>query len=166
VIRVEIRAVTSATPDINGLFRVGEDGFIEMKLINRRLVNGLSTKQAENLIAKAFSKWLKRPQVSINIVLGASNRERIAHGKVANVFRDTLLGPSKDNLLVGLGSSDGLKVHSVVRLLHVGQQIVTAEVADLDSTYAICIVRDGNGKVRTSDDAQIETGYYRKKANP
>ncbi|MFM5898586.1 MAG: polysaccharide biosynthesis/export family protein, partial [Dolichospermum sp.] len=105
-----IRVNVFEVPEYTGEYQIPPGGAINMPLIGSVPVSGLTTEQAADTIAKRYSRFLKRPLISVNLLSPRPINVFVA-GEVTRPGAYTL------SLQGGAGNNPGVQYPTVLAAL-------------------------------------------------
>jgi polysaccharide export outer membrane protein len=111
-----IRVNVFEVPEYTGEYQIPPGGSINMPLIGSVPVRGLTTQQAADTIAKKYSRFLKRPLISVNLLSPRPINIFVA-GEVMRPGSYTL------NLQGGAGNNPGVQYPTVLAALTTAQGV-------------------------------------------
>lgn len=114
-----IRVNVFEVPEYTGEYQIPPGGAINMPLIGSVPVSGLTTEQASDTIAKRYSRFLKRPLISVNLLSPRPINVFVA-GEVTRPGAYTL------SLQGGAGNNPGVQYPTVLAALTVAQGVTLA----------------------------------------
>ena len=114
-----IRVNVFEVPEYTGEYQIPPGGAINMPLIGSVPVSGLTTEQASDTIAKRYSRFLKRPLISVNLLSPRPINVFVA-GEVTRPGADTL------SLQGGAGNNPGVQYPTVLAALTIAQGVTLA----------------------------------------
>ncbi|MEA5581824.1 SLBB domain-containing protein [Nodularia harveyana UHCC-0300] len=114
-----IRVNVFEVPEYTGEYQIPPGGSINLPLIGSVSVLGLSTEQAADEIARRYSRFLKRPLISVNLLSPRPINVLVA-GEVTRPGSYTL------NLQGGAGNNPGVQYPTVLAALTTAQGVTLA----------------------------------------
>ena len=114
-----IRVNVFEVPEYTGEYQIPPGGAINMPLIGSVPVSGLTTEQASDTIAKRYSRFLKRPLISVNLLSPRPINVFVA-GEVTRPGAYTL------SLQGGAGNNPGVQYPTVLAALTIAQGVTLA----------------------------------------
>lgn len=114
-----IRVNVFEVPEYGGEYQIPPGGSINLPLIGSISVIGLTTEQAADVITERYRKFLKRPQISVNLLSPRPINVLVA-GEVTRPGAYTL------NLQGGAGQNPGVQYPTVLAALTVAQGVTLA----------------------------------------
>ena len=114
-----IRVNVFEVPEYTGEYQIPPGGAINMPLIGSVSVSGLTTEQAADTIAKRYSRFLKRPLISVNLLSPRPINVFVA-GEVTRPGAYTL------SLQGGAGNNPGVQYPTVLAALTIAQGVTLA----------------------------------------
>ncbi|MDB9454725.1 polysaccharide biosynthesis/export family protein [Dolichospermum circinale] len=114
-----IRVNVFEVPEYTGEYQIPPGGAINMPLIGSVPVSGLTTEQASDTIAKRYSRFLKRPLISVNLLSPRPINVFVA-GEVTRPGAYTL------SLQGGAGNNPGVQYPTVLAALTSAQGVTLA----------------------------------------
>ncbi|MFM5892588.1 MAG: polysaccharide biosynthesis/export family protein [Dolichospermum sp.] len=114
-----IRVNVFEVPEYTGEYQIPPGGAINMPLIGSVPVSGLTTEQAADTIAKRYSRFLKRPLISVNLLSPRPINVFVA-GEVTRPGAYTL------SLQGGAGNNPGVQYPTVLAALTIAQGVTLA----------------------------------------
>ncbi|MFM6011547.1 MAG: polysaccharide biosynthesis/export family protein [Dolichospermum sp.] len=114
-----IRVNVFEVPEYTGEYQIPPGGAINMPLIGSVPVSGLTTEQAADTIAKRYSRFLKRPLISVNLLSPRPINVFVA-GEVTRPGAYTL------SLQGGAGNNPGVQYPTVLTALTIAQGVTLA----------------------------------------
>ncbi|MBE9003731.1 SLBB domain-containing protein [Fortiea sp. LEGE XX443] len=145
-----IRVNVFEVPEYTGEYQVPPGGAINLPLIGSVSVLGLSTEQAADEIARRYSRYLKRPLISVNLLSPRPINIFVA-GEVTRPGSYTL------NLSGGAGDNPGVQYPTVLAALTTAQGVTLA--ADVTQVQVRRKVgRGGEQRVTLNLKEAVQTG--------
>ncbi len=114
-----IRVNVFEVPEYTGEYQIPPGGAINMPLIGSVAVSGLTTEQAADTITKRYSRFLKRPLISVNLLSPRPINVFVA-GEVTRPGAYTL------SLQGGAGNNPGVQYPTVLAALTIAQGVTLA----------------------------------------
>lgn len=114
-----IRVNVFEVPEYTGEYQIPPGGSINLPLIGSVPIAGLTTEQAADTIAKRYSRFLKRPLISVNLLSPRPINVFVA-GEVTRPGSYTL------SLQGGAGNSPGVQYPTVMAALTIAQGVTLA----------------------------------------
>jgi polysaccharide export outer membrane protein len=114
-----IRVNVFEVPEYTGEYQIPPGGAINLPLIGSVSVQGLTTEQAADIITEKYRKFLKRPQISINLLSPRPINILVA-GEVTRPGAYTL------SLQGGAGNNPGVQYPTVLAALTTAQGVTLA----------------------------------------
>ncbi|MBD2137135.1 SLBB domain-containing protein [Anabaena sp. FACHB-1237] len=114
-----IRVNVFEVPEYTGEYQIPPGGSINLPLIGSVPISGLTTEQAADTIAKRYSRFLKRPLISVNLLSPRPINVLVA-GEVTRPGAYTL------SLQGGAGNSPGVQYPTVMAALTIAQGVTLA----------------------------------------
>ncbi len=143
---VEVR-VLRHDADLGGKFTVGSDGTIELQLIGRVALKGLTPGQAGQRITAALADgWLRKPQVTVNVADFAKNTITVTgevnRGGAFNVSRNK---PFTVSQAIGMAGGFNTRANAKAVMLKRGDKSYTVNVKAIFQDPSLDIpLRDGD----------------------
>ncbi len=119
MVAILIRVNVFEVPEYTGDYQIPPGGAINLPLINSVDVSGLTTEQAANEIARRYSRFLKRPLISVNLLSPRPINIFVA-GEVTRPGSYTL------SLQGGAGNNPGVQYPTVLAGLTIAQGVTLA----------------------------------------
>ncbi|BAT51422.1 hypothetical protein NOS3756_03450 [Nostoc sp. NIES-3756] len=114
-----IRVNVFEVPEYGGEYQIPPGGAINLPLIGSVSVQGLTTEQAADVITERYRRYLKRPQISVNLLSPRPINVLVA-GEVTRPGAYTL------NLQGGAGQNPGVQYPTVLAALTIAQGVTLA----------------------------------------
>lgn len=114
-----IRVNVFEVPEYGGEYQIPPGGSINLPLIGSVAIQGLTTEQAADLITEKYRRYLKRPQISVNLLSPRPINVLVA-GEVTRPGAYTL------SLQGGAGNNPGVQYPTVLAALTTAQGVTLA----------------------------------------
>ncbi|BCL35944.1 SLBB domain-containing protein [Nostoc sp. MS1] len=114
-----VRVNVFEVPEYGGEYQIPPGGAINLPLVGSVTVQGLTTEQAADIITEKYRRYLKRPQISVNLLSPRPINVLVA-GEVTRPGAYTL------NLQGGAGQNPGVQYPTVLAALTIAQGVTLA----------------------------------------
>jgi polysaccharide export outer membrane protein len=157
-----IRVNVFEVPEYTGEYQIPPGGAINLPLIGSVYVQGLTTEQASDEIARRYARFLKRPLISVNLLAPRPINIFVA-GEVTTpgAYTLSLQGTGGDNpglqyptVLAALSTADGVTLAADVTQVQLrrkvgrsGEQVISLNLKEITQTGRIPVditLRDGD----------------------